>query len=250
MQTRFDFTDRIALITGAAGGIGGALARLLASSGATVVLADLDVKAVNRLASEIVADGGRTLSVALDAGDADSVDALVDAVRDAYGRIDFLVPSAGVYPTADVTEISDDDWRLTQRINLEAVFLLTKRALQLMPDGAAIVNVASIAGHRGSPGHAHYAASKGGLIAFTRSLAAELGPRGIRVNVVSPGIIETDLTVDVRAMKGAEWVAATPLGSNGQPEEVAAVIAFLLSDAAAFVHGEAVHVNGGLFMAG
>ena len=246
----FDFTGRVAVITGAAGGIGGALAELLAGAGADVVLADLDERAVVAKAEALAATGRSAVGIRLDGGDAASIDALVEEVRERFGRIDLLVPSAGVYPTALVADTSDDQWRLVQRINLDGVFMLTKRALPLMGDGAAIVNLTSVAGHRGSYGHAHYAASKGGLIAFTRTLALELGPRGIRVNAVSPGIIDTGMTAEARATKGAEWIAATPLGRDGTADETAAVIAFLLSDAASFVHGEVVHVNGGLFMAG
>lgn len=246
----FDFSNKVALITGAAGGIGGALATLLARSGTTVVLADLDAQAIETRAASIGEQGGSALPLPLDAGDAESIDRLIGEVRERLGRIDFLIPSAGIYPASEIDQISDEQWRTTQRINLDGVFMLTRRALPLMAEGAAIVNLTSVAGHRGSVGHAHYAASKGGLIAFTRSLAAEVGPRGIRANAVSPGIIDTAMTAEARALNGAEWVASTPLRRNGSAAEVAAVIAFLLSETASFIHGEVVHVNGGLFMAG
>lgn len=246
----FDFSDRVAVITGAAGGIGGALAELLARSGASVVLADLDETAVSARAAALAGLPGRAIGVGLDAADPESIDGLVDVVRERFGRIDLLVPSAGVYPESLVAETSDEQWRSVQRINLDGVFMLIKRAIPLMRSGASIVNLTSVAGHRGSYGHAHYAVSKGGLIAFTRTLALELGPQGVRVNAVSPGIIDTAMTADARAAKGDEWIAATPLRRDGTPEEIASTIAFLLSDAASFVHGEVVHVNGGLFMAG
>lgn len=246
----FNFAGKVAVITGAAGGIGGALATLLAGAGATVVLADLDEAGVNAAAAAIVEQGGSAIGVQLDAGSAESIDGLIATVQQQFGRIDYLVPSAGIYPQSSIVDTPDERWRLTQRINLEGVFMLTKRAIPMMSPGSAIVNLTSVAGHRGSPTHADYAASKGGLIAFTRSLASEIGSLGIRANAVSPGIIATAMTVASRAEKGAEWIAATPLGRDGSADEIASVIAFLLSDAASFVHGEVVHVNGGLFMAG
>lgn len=244
------FEGKIALITGAAGGIGVVLAELLANSGASVVLADLDQDAIDESAKRLRAQGYEAFAIQVDVADANSLDALIAQVRGRYGKIDFLVPSAGIYPESSVAEMPDDQWRLVQSINLEGVFLLIKRAIPLMSAGSAIVNLTSVAGHRGSQNHGHYAASKGGLIALTRTLALELGPQQIRVNAVSPGIIDTAMTAEARASHGEQWVAATPLGRDGTAQEVADVIAFLLSDAANFVHGEVVHANGGLFMAG
>ena len=250
-DTTLDFTDRVAVITGAAGGIGGALADLLARSGAHLVLADLDEAAVRARATSLSGQyPGRAIGVQLNAADAASIDELIELARREFGRIDFLVPSAGIYPESLVADTDDELWRRVQSINLDGVFMLIKRAIPLMPAGSAIVNLTSVAGHRGSMGHAHYAASKGGLIAFTRTLALELGQQGIRVNAVSPGIIDTAMTASARAAKGDEWIAATPLRRDGTPEEISATIAFLLSNAASFVHGEVLHVNGGLFMAG
>lgn len=239
----WNFTDRVAVITGAAGGIGGALAELLARAGASVVLADLDEAAVVAKADLLGQEGWQAIGVQLNAADVASIESLIAQVKERYGRIDFLVSSAGIYPESLVADMPDEQWRLVQSINLDGVFLLTKRAIPLMSAGAAIVNLTSMAGHRGSQAHAHYAASKGGVIAFTRTLALELGAQGIRVNGVSPGIIDTAMTAEAR-------VASTPLGRDGTALETANVIAFLLSDAASFVHGEIVHVNGGLFMAG
>ncbi len=249
-EINWNFEGRVAVITGAAGGIGGVLAELLARAGADVVLADLDEAAVVAKADALVQQGWRAVGIRLNAADPASIDELIARVADRLGRIDFLVPSAGIYPESLVTEMPDEEWRLVQSINLDGVFMLIKRAIPLMPAGSAIVNLTSVAGHRGSRAHAHYAASKGGLIAFTRTLALELGAQGIRVNGVSPGIIDTAMTADARAANGAAWVASTPLGRDGTAPETASVIAFLLSDAASFVHGEIVHVNGGLFMAG
>lgn len=246
----FDFHGKVAIVTGAAGGIGSTLSELLVRAGATVILADLDEAAVGATAARLSGLGGRAVGMQLNAADAASIDKLIAYASAEYGRIDFLVPSAGIYPESLIAETSDELWRAVQTLNLEGVFLLIKRALPLMSAGSAIVNLTSVAGHRGSLGHAHYAASKGGLIAFTRTLALEVGPQGIRANAVSPGIIDTAMTAAARAEQGEAWIAATPLRRDGTPQEIAATIAFLLSDAASFIHGEVVHVNGGLFMAG
>lgn len=246
----FDFRGKVAIVTGAAGGIGSTLSEVLVRAGATVILADLDEAAVTATADTLSGLPGRAIGVGLNAADADSIDRLIAFTQRELGHIDFLVPSAGIYPESLISDTADELWRSVQTINLEGVFMLTKRALPLMRTGAAIVNLTSVAGHRGSLGHAHYAASKGGLIAFTRTLALEVGPQGIRANAVSPGIIDTAMTADARAVQGDAWIAATPLRRDGTPGEIAATIAFLLSDAASFIHGEVVHVNGGLFMAG
>lgn len=249
-QVRFDFRGKVALVTGAAGGIGGALVDLLAQAGADVVLADLDADAVESRAAELRDAGWRAMGVGVNAADTESIDAMVALVEERLGRVDLLVPSAGIYPQAMLADMPDAAWRTVLSINLDGVYFLTKRLLPLMPSGSAIVNLSSLAGHRGSLGHGHYSVSKAGVIALTRNLALELGPRGIRVNSVSPGIIATQMTEGIRAEQGDRLIAQTPLGRDGTPDETASVIAFLLSDAASYVHGEIVHVNGGIFMAG
>ncbi|SJN09710.1 3-oxoacyl-[acyl-carrier protein] reductase [Leucobacter sp. 7(1)] len=249
MNTTFDFTGKVALITGAAGGIGGVLADLLHASGADLILADIDLAGVTAKAAELTGPG-RSIAVQVDSSDPESIDSLIERVRSEFGELDFLVPSAGIYPTAMLADMTFAQWRQVMSINLDGIFLLTQRMIPIMRSGGSIVNLASVAGHRGSLSHAHYSVAKAGIIALTRNLALEFGSRGIRANAVSPGIIETSMTEGIRAQKGDVLLAQTPLGRNGAPEETASVIAFLLSDAASFVHGEVIHVNGGLFMAG
>ena len=249
-NTTFDFTGKVALITGAAGGIGGVLAKQLHAAGAHLVLADINLAGVEARAAELTGGAGRTVAVEVNSSDEASIAALVQRVQQEFGQLDFLVPAAGIYPTAYLADMPFEEWRKVMSINLDGIFLLTQHLLPLMGEGGAIVNLASVAGHRGSLSHAHYSVSKAGIIALTRNLALEIGARGIRVNAVSPGIIVTTMTESIRAEKGDALLAQTPLGRNGEPEETASVIAFLLSDAASFVHGEVIHVNGGLFMAG
>lgn len=245
----YDFSGRVALVTGAAGGIGGLLVEQLYDAGADVILADINIAGAEAKAATL-SGKGRAIAVEVNASDPASIDALVEVVRSEFGKLDYLVPSAGIYPTAMLEDMAFEDWRLVMSINLDGVFLLTQKLLPLMGDGGSIVNLASVAGHRGSLSHAHYSVSKAGIIALTRNFALEVGKRGIRVNAVSPGIIATTMTEGLRAEKGDLLLAQTPLGRNGEPEETASVITFLLSEAASFVHGEIIHINGGLFMAG
>jgi 3-oxoacyl-[acyl-carrier protein] reductase len=242
------FSGSTALITGAAGAIGAETARLFHAQGANIVLADYDAEGIEVLAAELDASGHTVIPLRYDA--AMTADAALAVTRslEAFGRLDYVVPSAGIYPQSPFALISNEDWERTIRINLGGVFQLCRAAATAVREGGAIVTIASIAGHRGSAEHAHYAAAKGGVLALTRSMARELAPR-IRVNAVSPGIIATPMVASLLEDRGAALKAETPMGRFGRPEEVASVIAFLCSDAASFINGETVHVNGGLYMA-
>jgi 3-oxoacyl-[acyl-carrier protein] reductase len=156
---------------------------------------------------------------------------------------------AGLYPEGGLAAMSESEWRRAIDVNLNGVFLTCRSAARHLRDNSAVVMVSSIAAHRGSAMHAHYAAAKGGVLSLMRSLALELAPR-TRVNAVSPGIIESEMTRTLVAARGEQLVAQTPLGRLGRPGEVASVIAFLCSDAASFITGETIHVNGGLYVAG
>lgn len=248
MNTSFDFGGRSAIITGASGGIGHQVVRLLHAAGAHLVLVDLDAQAL--AASVDGLDAARITQVPGDATAPETIRAAIDAAVAASGAVDVLIPVAGIYPRSTVEETSDELWRRVQSINLEGVFRLIREAIPSLRPGSAIVNFASVAGHRGSKLHAHYAASKAGVIALTRSLAHELGPVGVRVNAVSPGTINTGMVADLVNDRGEQMMAQTPLGRFGEPEEVATAAVFLASDAASFITGETLHVNGGLFMAG
>ncbi|MCW8084236.1 SDR family oxidoreductase [Sabulicella glaciei] len=246
-RTSHDFAGRCLLLTGAAGGIGRAVARLFHEAGADLLLADRDTAALESLASTL-GDARRVELMRLDAASgSDAEEAVARCVR-CFGGLDFLVPAAGVYPDNSVATMRDEAWRAVMEVNLDGVFRLCRSAIPALRENSAIVLLSSVAGHRGSRDHAHYAAAKAGLIGFARSLAWELGPR-TRVNAVSPGIIETAMTEGLREARGEALRAQTPLGRHGKAEEVAGVVAFLCSDAAGFVNGEAIQVNGGLHMA-
>jgi 3-oxoacyl-[acyl-carrier protein] reductase len=244
-----NFDSKVLLLTGAAGGIAREIATQFHAFGASLVLGDLDEAAVRSFAESLDPSGRRIAVVKMDASHVQDIERVVDTARERFGGIDYLVPAAGIYPERLVEDMKDEEWRRVISINLDGVFYLVRRALPLMREGGSIVNLTSVAGHRGSYSHAHYSASKGGLIAFTRSLALELGPK-LRVNAVSPGIIETPMTSALLKEKGDQLLAGTPLKRYGRPSEIASVVAFLCSEMASFVHGEVVHANGGLFMAG
>jgi len=246
----YDFQDKTLLLTGANGGIGRAVAQLFYAHGANLVLADLDHAGLEAFAHGLGGDAARRVAVLrMDAANPDDAQKAVDVAQARFGGIDHLVPSAGLYLAQPVQEMTDAQWRQTIAINLDGVFYLTRRAIPHLRDGSAIVNLTSMAGHRGAFYNAHYSASKGGLMSLTRSLARELGPK-TRVNAVSPGVIATPMTNDLIARRGQESVEQTPLKRLGQPGEIASVIGFLCSSAASFITGEVIHVNGGLYIAG
>ncbi len=242
-----DFSGKVLLLTGANGAISRAIAKLFHGHGAACVLTDLDGEGVAGFARELDPGGARTLALRQDAAQASDAERAVEATMARFGRIDVLVTAAGLYRDRLVSEMSEAEWRQSIAINLDGVFHSCRAAIPHLSEGSAIVNIASMAGHRGSYAHAHYAAAKGGVLSLTRSLALELAPR-TRVNAVSPGLIEGPMVQPLIARK-PELIQNTPMKRLGTAEEVAGVVAFLCSDLARFVTGETIHVNGGLHIA-
>jgi 3-oxoacyl-[acyl-carrier protein] reductase len=245
----YDFSGRTLVLTGAAGGIGQEVVKLFYADGANLVLADRDASALDRIVENLNPQGNRVVTFAMDAASPSDCDALIDLALKNFGGIDFLVPGAGIYKAHPIREMTDDQWRETMGVNLDGVFFLIKRAISHLRENSAIVNISSMAAHRGAFYNAHYSATKGALLSLTRSLSRELGPK-TRVNAVSPGIIDTPMASDLIRMRGSISIEQTPLKRVGQPIEIASVIAFLCSDAASFITGEVINANGGLHMAG
>lgn len=247
---QFDFNARTLVLTGANGGIGREVAILFAAAGANLVLADLDVVGLEQFVTTHL--GGlsdRVMIRKVDSAISQDNDGLIETAVGRFGGIDFLVPSAGIYQAQPFREMTDAHWHQTIAVNLDGVFYACRRAVAHLNENSSIVNLSSMAAHRGAFYNAHYSATKGALISLTRSLARELGPRS-RVNAVSPGIIDTPMAAELIKTRGSDSVMQTPLKRLGQPQEVAAVVAFLCSNAASFITGEVIHVNGGLHMAG
>ena len=237
---------KTAVVTGAASGIGLACSRALAAEGATVVLADLNETAAQEAAREV---GG--YAVAVDVTKPEDARRVVEEAVARGGALDILVACAGAFHATPIDRIEPDEWDRIQAVNLRGVFLVAQAALEVMMPrrSGRIVTIASLAGQTGGlAAGASYAASKAGVAALTKSIARFAGPHGITANCVNPGIIDTPLIAGWPAEVLERTVAQTPLGRVGRPEEVAAVVVMLASDAASFVHGAHMDVNGGLFM--
>ena len=246
-----NLTGKVALVTGASRGIGQATAIELAKAGADVVVNFIGNEAVaQETVEKIEALGRKAIKIKANVGDADDVQAMVDEAVAAFGHIDILVNNAGITRDGLLIRMKDSDWDEVLNINLKGVYLVTKAVAKLMVKQRAgrIINMTSVSGVTGNVGQANYAAAKAGVIGFTKTCAKELAARGITVNAVAPGFIETAMT-DVLPEKIKEGIAATvPFGRMGQPEEIASVVTFLASDFASYITGQVLNVDGGMVM--
>ena len=241
------FEGKTVLITGAASGIGKSCALKLLAAGANLALCDINVEALKALKSEFDFGSGKFSIHSLDIADDRSCNLAIYEAVQAHGSIDHLINAAGVYPEVLVKDMTNTDWQNLMRVNLDGTFYICRAVIPHLSDDSSIVTIASVAAHRGSYSHAHYSASKGAVISFSKSLALELAPK-TRVNCVSPGVIATPMTRDVISQKGSKLLEITPLKRFGAPTEVADGIVFLCSNMASFVTGETLHINGGLYL--
>ena len=244
-----DLRDRVAVVTGASRGIGRTVARRLAEAGAAVVAAARSDHA-DGVAAEIRAAGGRAVGVSADVTDPGRVEAMVRTALDAYGRIDVLVNNAGIVRDRLALRMTPEDWDAVVATNLTAAFACARAVLRPMirQRGGRIVNVGSVVGRMGNAGQTNYAASKAGLEGFSKALAREVASRGITVNVVAPGMIDTDMTAGLDESAREKLLAQIPAGRLGTAGDVAGAVCFLASDEAAYVTGHVLAVNGGMRM--
>ncbi|MEP6993856.1 MAG: 3-oxoacyl-[acyl-carrier-protein] reductase [Acidobacteriota bacterium] len=244
------FSGRVALVTGASRGIGEAIAKRLASEGASVIAAARSADALDRVVSEIAAAGGKASAVALNLADPESLDAAVKSALASHGEIHVLVNNAGVTEDNLILRMSRDAWDRVLATNLTGAFLLTQAVVKGMVRKryGRIVNVTSVVGLMGNAGQANYAASKAGLIGLTKSVARELASRNITCNAVAPGFIATAMTEKMTEDSRAKLTGQIPLERLGSPDDVAAAVAFLGSEEASYVTGTVLNVSGGLYM--
>lgn len=244
-----DLSGRIAIVTGASRGIGRGIALKLAAQGAHVVAASRGENA-RGVAEEIAAAGGRAEWVALDVTEPGSAGQVVAAALEKHGRIDILVNNAGIARDQLMLRMKRDDWDAVLATNLTAAFTLTQLVLKPMirQRGGRIISISSVVGQGGNAGQANYAASKAGLVGFTKSVALEVASRGITANVVAPGLIETDMTRAITDSAREEWASKIPLRRLGTSEDIAAAVCFLASDDASYITGQVLAVNGGMYM--
>lgn len=241
---------QIALVTGASRGIGAAIALELGKQGAIVIGTATSDKGASAISETLTGAGIQGEGMSLDVNDAAQVEATLKAVGEKYGDVSVLVNNAGITRDTLLMRMKDDDWDAVISTNLTSVFRMSQAVLRPMMKARVgrIISISSVVGHMGNAGQTNYAAAKAGMTGFTKSLAAEVGSRGITVNCVAPGFIETDMTAELSEDITNKMLARIPLGRLGSVKEIAATVAFLASPSAAYITGETIHVNGGMLM--
>jgi 3-oxoacyl-[acyl-carrier protein] reductase len=244
----FSLSGKKALITGASGGIGGAIAKSLHAQGADVALSGRNEEALNKLAAEIGKD--RVHVIVGDLGSAEGADAVIKAAEEKMGQVDVLVNNAGLTKDGLFMRMKDEDWQVVQDVNLTAPFRLIRAAVRGMMKRrmGRIINITSVVGVTGNPGQANYCASKAGMIGMSKSMAQEVANRGITVNCIAPGFIATAMTDALTDDQKAKINATIPAGDMGTPDDIAASVVYLASDEAKYITGQTIHVNGGMAM--
>ena len=243
-------TNQIALVTGASRGIGAAIAQELGKQGAIVIGSATTAGGAENINSSLKASGVKGLGVALDVNNSAQIEAVLKEINAKFGEISILVNNAGITKDTLLMRMSDEDWDGVISTNLSSVYRMSKAVLRPMMKARTgrIISISSVVGHMGNAGQTNYAAAKAGMAGFTKSLAAEVGSRNITVNCVAPGFIETDMTAELPEAIKAKMLERVPLGRLGNVNEIAATVAFLASPNAAYITGETIHVNGGMYM--
>lgn len=242
--------NKVALVTGASRGIGAAIAEQLGKAGAIVIGTATSESGAEKISAKLAELGIRGAGKVLNVTDAESVASLLKSVTEEFGAPEILVNNAGITKDNLLMRMSDEEWFDVINTNLSSIYRLSKAVLRGMMKArwGRIINISSVVGSMGNAGQANYAATKAGVGGFARSLAAEVGSRNITVNTVAPGFIDTDMTKVLPEEQKAQLMSRIPLGRLGAPEEIASVVVFLAGDAAAYISGETIHVNGGMYM--
>lgn len=250
VQSNMELNGKVALVTGGSRGIGRAVALAFAKAGANVSLCARDLTKAELVAEEARALGVEALAVKADMAHPAEVEALIQACLGKFGRLDILVNNAGIVKDALIVRMKDEDWDRVLEVNLKGAFYAIRSALKPMMKqrGGRIINIASVVGVMGNIGQANYVAAKAGLIGLTKAVAREAASWGITVNAVAPGFIETDMVASLPEKVRQAYLEQIPLKRLGSPEEVAHVVCFLASDAASYITGQVIHVNGGMWM--
>lgn len=243
--------QQVALVTGASRGIGAAIAQTLGKQGAIVIGTATTASGAEAITSYLKAAGVIGMGLALDVTQPEQIEAVLKQIADQYGDVSILVNNAGITKDTLLMRMKDDDWDAVLNTNLKSVFRMSQAVLRPMMKAhqGRIINISSVVGHMGNAGQTNYAAAKAGMTGFTKSMAQEVGSRGITVNCVAPGFIETDMTADLPEEIKAKMLERIALGRLGQVDEIASTVAFLASPPAAYITGETIHVNGGMYCA-
>ncbi len=246
----FSLEGKVALVTGASRGIGKAIATQLQALGATVVGTATSANGANKIADYLTTDNASGMGLVLNVTSDESISEMFAAIKEAYGSIDILINNAGITRDNLFMRMKDDEWSDIIETNLTSVYKVSKAAIRPMMKKRTgrIINIGSVVGTMGNAGQVNYASAKAGLLGFTKALAREVASRGITVNTVSPGFIDTDMTQTLTDEQKEAIFSQVPANRLGKPEEIASTVAFLASDAAAYVTGETIHVNGGMYM--
>lgn len=243
--------NQIALVTGASRGIGAAIAQALGRNGAVVIGTATSEAGAEQITKALQAAGIKGQGLALDVNNTEQIDAVIDQIAKSYGDIGILVNNAGITRDTLLMRMKEDDWDAVISTNLSSVYRLSQAVMRPMMKArqGRIISISSIVGHTGNAGQVNYAAAKAGVSGFTKSLAAELGSRGVTVNCVAPGFIDTDMTRELPEKVRDDLLGRIPLGKLGHVDDIAAAVVFLASPSAAYITGETLHVNGGMYMA-
>ncbi len=245
------FYNRVAVVTGSTQGIGLAIAKRLAKEGVIVVVTSRNIDKVNEAVDEIKSEGGEAFGLKCNVTNREEVKALGEKVMDKYGRIDILVNNAGITKDSSFKKMTDEQWDEVLDSDLKSVFIVTQELSKYMESNkyGRIINLSSVVGLSGNFGQANYSAAKAGIIGMTKTLSMELGKKGITVNAIAPGFIETSMTHEIPENIRTEIIASIPVGRTGEPEDIAAATAFLASEEAGFISGVTLSVNGAMYRA-